>query len=200
MVVVFLGPPGSGKGTQAARLAARAGIPHIATGDMLRSAVKNGTELGRRAGAIMDAGELVPDDIMIGLIRERIASEDCKKGFVLDGFPRTAAQAEALERLLAEKGFGLDAAVNLDVDENRLIERMKGRSLAEGRSDDNPETIRTRLEEYRRKTAPLAAWFDRKGILVNLDGTGSVDDVARAVGGALARLDTASARPRQGAA
>lgn len=187
MVVVFLGAPGSGKGTQASLLAARAGVPHIATGDMLRQAVKEGTELGRKARAIMEAGRLVSDDIMIGLIRERIGAPDCRRGFLLDGFPRTTVQAEALEKLLAERDLRVDAVVNLEVDENRVIERMAGRAQAEGRSDDNPETIRKRLTEYREKTQPLASWFARQGILLNLDGAGSIEEVSRSIDAALER-------------
>ncbi|HET7452215.1 MAG TPA: adenylate kinase, partial [Thermoanaerobaculia bacterium] len=182
MIAVFLGAPGSGKGTQASRLAARTGVPKISTGDILRQAVKDGTELGRQAKALMDAGELVPDDLMIGIIRERIAQPDCRDGFLLDGFPRTHGQAEALERLLAGKGLKIDAALNLQVDEPRVVERMAGRAKAEGRSDDNAETIRERLRVYREKTEPLISWFERKGLLCNVNGSGSVEEVSTAIG------------------
>lgn len=191
MVLVFLGAPGSGKGTQAARLSARAGVPQISTGDMLRKAVAEGTELGQKARAIMNGGGLVPDDIMIGLIGERISAPDCREGFLLDGFPRTLAQAEALDRLLAQRGRRIDAALNLKVDEARVVERMAGRAAAEGRADDNPETIRERLRVYREKTEPLISWFERKGLLRNVDGAGTVEEVSRAIDECLSRAGVA---------
>jgi adenylate kinase len=177
MRVIFLGPPGSGKGTQAKLLAKRLGVPAISTGDMLREAVRRETPLGRRARTIMDAGELVPDDVVIGLIRERMESPDAAGGFLLDGFPRTIAQAEALDRLLEDRGTPLDAAVNLAVPEATLLDRLLGRAGQEGRSDDRPETIRERLRVYAEKTAPLVAYYERSGLLTNVDGFGSVDDV-----------------------
>ena len=191
MIAVFLGAPGSGKGTQAALLATRTGAPRISTGDILRQAVKDGTELGRQAKAIMDAGDLVSDDLMIGIIRERIARPDCGNGFLLDGFPRTLAQAEALERLLAGRGVKIDAALNLQVDEANVVERMAGRAKAEGRSDDNAETIRERLRVYREKTEPLISWFERKGMLCNVNGSGTVEDVSRAIDACLSRAGVA---------
>jgi adenylate kinase len=191
MIAVFLGAPGSGKGTQASRLASKTGAPKISTGDILRQAVKDETELGRRAKVLMEAGELVPDDLMIGIIRERIAQPDCRDGFLLDGFPRTLAQAEALERLLADRGLKIDAALNLQVDEGRVVERMAGRAKAEGRSDDNAETIRERLRVYREKTQPLIAWFERKGLLRNVNGAGSVEEVAGAIDECLSRAGVA---------
>jgi adenylate kinase len=179
VIVVLLGPPGSGKGTQAALLARRAGIPQISTGEMLRRSVAEGSDLGRRAGEIMKAGALVPDDVMIGVIRQRIAAEDCRDGFLLDGFPRTIGQAEALERLLSESGRRLDVAVNLSVDEPLLVERMAGRAAAEGRADDDPATVRERLRVYREKTAPLVEWYRRRSVLRELDGAGSIEEVGR---------------------
>jgi len=186
VIAIFLGPPGSGKGTQAARLAERVGIPAISTGDILRRAVAQGSELGKRADKIMRAGELVPDDVMIGVIRERIREPDCRDGFLLDGFPRTQAQAAALDRLLADSGRKVDVALNLDVEEERLVERMAGRIREEGRADDNPGTVRERLRVYREKTAPLIAWYGSRGALVSLDGVGSIEDVAARIDAALA--------------
>ena len=191
MILVFLGAPGSGKGTQAARLSARAGVPQISTGEMLRRAVAEGTDLGKKARAIMEGGGLVPDDVMIGLIGERISAPDCREGFLLDGFPRTLAQAEALDGLLRQRGRRIDAALNLKVDEARVVERMAGRAAAEGRADDNPETIRERLRVYREKTEPLISWFERKGLLCNVDGAGTVEEVSRAIDESLAKSGVA---------
>lgn len=190
MRVVLLGPPGSGKGTQAKLLSARLGVPAISTGDMLREAVRRDTPLGRRARAIMDAGELVPDDVVIGIIRERMESPDASGGFLLDGFPRTIAQAQALDGLLADRGTSLDAAVNLAVTEATLLERLLGRAGSEGRSDDRPETIRERLRVYAEKTAPLVAYYEQSGLLTNVDGSGSIEDVA----GRIDRVLTGTAR------
>ena len=186
MIVVFFGPPGSGKGTQASALAARSGIPQLSTGDMLRKAVREGSPLGVQAKAIMDRGDLLPDEIIIGLMRDRIAAPDCREGFILDGFPRTVAQAEALEKLLRDAGRRVDAVVNLRVDEEEVTGRMAGRAAAEGRSDDNPETIRERLRVYRQKTEPLIAWFAKRGSLSDIDGTGTVADVSRRIDESLA--------------
>lgn len=190
MRVVLLGPPGSGKGTQAKLLSARLGVPAISTGDMLREAVRRDTPLGRRARAIMDAGELVPDDVVIGIIRERMESPDAAGGFLLDGFPRTIAQARALDGQLADRGTSLDAAVNLAVTEATLLERLLGRAGSEGRSDDRPETIRERLRVYAEKTAPLVAYYEQSGLLTNVDGSGSIEDVA----GRIDRVLTGTAR------
>ena len=177
MRIVFLGPPGSGKGTQAKLLGKRLGVPPISTGDMLRDAVRLETALGCRAKAIMEAGELVPDDVVIGLIRERIAAPDASRGFVLDGFPRTVEQARALDRMLQENGTPLDAVVNLAVPEATLLERLIGRAQQEGRADDRPETIRERLRVYGEKNDPLVAFYEAAGLLTRVDGLGPVDDV-----------------------
>ena len=172
--LVILGRQGSGKGTQCARLVEELGPLHISTGDMLRSAVAEGTQLGRRAGALMDAGELVPDDLMIGIVAERLAKPDvAEHGFLLDGFPRTPAQAEALEAILADNGVALDRAVNIDVPVGEVMQRM----LARGRADDTEEAIQRRLDLYESSTAPLIAWFEDRGLLAVVDGLGSEDEV-----------------------
>jgi adenylate kinase len=195
MRLILLGPPGAGKGTQAQRLVERHGIPQLSTGDMLREAVAKGTEVGKRAKAVMDAGELVSDDIVNQIVSERIDAPDCRRGFILDGFPRTVPQAEALARMLDDKGLKLDAVIELKVDENALVKRMEKRVAdtraagGEVRADDNVEAFRKRLEEYRAKTAPLSDYYARKGELVVIDGmadidavTARIDEVVSAVG------------------
>jgi adenylate kinase len=179
--LLLLGPPGAGKGTQAARLVERLGIPQISTGDMLRAAVAAGTPLGLQAKAIMDRGELVSDEIVIGLVEERLSQPDAKTGFILDGFPRTAAQAKALDALLSRMGIRLERCVALEVDEDALVARLLRRAEIEGRSDDNEQTIRRRMQEYRAKTAPLIDYYREHGALVVLDGLGAVDEVARRI-------------------
>jgi adenylate kinase len=194
MRVIFLGPPGSGKGTQAKLLARRLGVPAVSTGDILREAVRQGTPLGLRAKAIMDAGELVPDDVVIGVIRDRTAEADARNGFLLDGFPRTLEQAVALDRLLAGNGAALDGVINLLVPEKTLIERMLGRAAQEGRSDDRPETVAERLRVYREKTAPLVEHYRGLGILSEVDGSGSIATVADRIDRALAGSARAAGR------
>ncbi len=187
MRLVLLGPPGAGKGTQSARLVERLGIPQLSTGDMLRAAVAAGTPIGLKAKALMDAGQLVPDDVVIGIIDQRIDAPDCARGFILDGFPRTVAQAEALRELLAKKGISLDAVVELVVDENALVDRMRKRvaeTVAAGkevRADDNPESFKTRLDAYRAQTAPVSAHYAARGELKQVDGMLSIDDVSAAI-------------------
>ena len=188
MRIVFLGPPGSGKGTQAKLLAERLRVPAISTGDILRAAVKDRTPLGLKAQAIMEKGELVSDDLIVALIRERIAAKDARGGFILDGFPRTLEQGRALETMLMEQGESLTAAVNFTVPESALVERMLSRAKAEGRADDRPETIRERLRVYREKTEPLAAFYAERGLLAGVDGVGSIEDVAGRVDEALAAV------------
>lgn len=196
MRLIVLGPPGAGKGTQAQRLVERHSIPQLSTGDMLRAAVANGTEIGRRAKAIMGRGGLVPDDVVNQMVSDRIDQEDSRKGFILDGFPRTVAQAEALTTMLEQKGVKLDAVIELEVDQASLIARMEKRvadTLAAGgtvRSDDNPDTFARRLDEYRQKTAPLLNYYRRKGELVTIDGMRGVDVVMRDIENALTKVDS----------
>jgi adenylate kinase len=183
--MLLLGPPGAGKGTQALRLVAKFGIPQISTGDMLREAVAAGTSVGRQAQEYMDRGELVPDAVVIGVAEERLSQDDAESGFVLDGFPRTAAQAEALDALLQRIGTSLDRCVALVVDEDSLVTRLLGRAQIEGRTDDNEDAIRTRMGVYHEQTAPLVDYYRRRGILVEVDGLGSVEEVAKRIEEAL---------------
>jgi adenylate kinase len=179
--LLLLGAPGAGKGTQAVRLAKRLGVPHVSTGDLLRAAVAAGSSLGRQAKAFMDRGELVPDSVVIGVAVERLGRPDAKSGFVLDGFPRTLAQAEALDAELARMGMQLDRCTALEVDEEELVARLLKRAQIEGRSDDNDATIRNRMRVYRTQTEPLIAYYRRKGLLRELDGSGTVEAVERRI-------------------
>jgi adenylate kinase len=183
--LLLLGPPGVGKGTQAQRLVERLRIPQISTGEMLRAAVAAGSALGLRARPYMDAGKLAPDEIVIGAAEERLAEPDAKGGFILDGFPRTVAQAEALDGMLPRLGCKLERCVALRVGEDELVKRLLRRAELEGRSDDNELAIRTRMREYREKTAPLIAYYQGSGVLREVDGLGSVDEVARRIERAL---------------
>jgi adenylate kinase len=185
MRLVLLGAPGSGKGTQAAMLKAELKVPHISTGDLLRAAVKAGTPLGLKAKAVMEAGKLVSDDIVLGMLEERITEPDAKGGFILDGYPRNVAQCEALEALLARIGQPLDIAVKLKVPSELIVERIAGRAAAEGRKDDTPETVRERLRVYAEQTAPVAEHFATIGRLRIVDGVGEVDDVFKRILAAL---------------
>jgi adenylate kinase len=206
MNLILLGPPGAGKGTQAQLLKDRHGLVQLSTGDMLRAAVAAGTDLGRQVKSIMEAGALVPDDIIIAMIAERIAKPDCAAGFILDGFPRTTGQAEALDRMLAEKGLKLDAVVELKVDDAALVDRISGRyscgTCGAGyhdthkkpkkagvcdacggtkftrREDDKAETVKARLEAYHRQTAPLLPYYKARGVLKTVDGMAPIDEVA----------------------
>jgi adenylate kinase len=176
--LLLLGPPGAGKGTQAKRLIESLGIPQVSTGDMLRAAVAAGTPVGREARAWMDAGKLVPDEVVIGVAEERLSQPDAREGFILDGFPRTVAQARALDELLERMGAKLERCVALRVDEDELVQRLLKRAELEGRSDDNEEAIRTRMAEYRAKTEPLIAYYRDRGVLAEVDGLGAVNEVA----------------------
>ena len=209
MNVVLLGPPGSGKGTQAKRLEERRRLPQLATGDMLRAATASGSALGARVKSIMDKGDLVPDEVMIEMIRLRTAEPDCARGFILDGFPRTVPQAEALDRMLAERGLALDHVIEIVVDEAALVDRLSGRFTCKGcgvsyhdryhkprvegvcdacggrgflrRPDDQPEAIKTRFQVYRRQTAPILPYYEAKGLLRRVDGDQEMDVVTRAI-------------------
>ena len=213
IILVLLGPPGAGKGTQAARLTAERGLVQLSTGDMLRAAIASGSELGARAKAVMAAGELVSDAIVNGLIAERLDVAPEHPGFILDGYPRTQAQAEALDAMLAAKGLQLDHVVELEVDEDALVDRITGRftcgecgALYHDRSnrpqqddtcdvcgakafkrrpDDNAETVRTRMVEYRAKTAPILPYYERQGLVRRIDGMADMDAVAKAIDGVL---------------
>ena len=187
MRIILLGPPGAGKGTQAVRIVERYGIPQLSTGDMLRAAVAAGTPIGLKAKAVMELGGLVSDEIVIGIVADRIEQPDARKGFILDGFPRTVAQAEALDRMLAEKGLKLDAVLEFKVDQSRLVGRIEKRAAetkARGepvRKDDDPEVFKTRLAAYDRDTAVVAPYYRKRGLLVEIDGMRAIDEVTKAV-------------------
>lgn len=208
MNIVFLGPPGAGKGTQAKILVERYGIPQISTGDMLREHRAKGTELGKKAQEYMDKGQLVPDEIILGMVRERLSQPDCEKGFILDGFPRTVAQAEALDQLLAEMGKKLDFVLALVVPDELLVERLTGRRTCKNcgmmyhikykppkvegkcdvcggelyqRPDDNEETVRSRLKVYHESTAPLIEYYKNKGLLKEIDGSKSIEEITQQI-------------------
>jgi len=189
--LILLGPPGAGKGTQATRLVEKYGIPQLSTGDMLRAAVAAGTPVGLKAKAVMESGGLVSDEIVVGIIRDRIAEADAKKGFILDGFPRTVAQAEALDAMLKSEGLKLDAVIELVVDQSKLVARIVNRAAeakAAGqpvRKDDDPEVFKTRLEAYNRDTAIVAPYYEKGGKLTKIDGMQTVDAVSAAIAGVL---------------
>ena len=216
MNIIVLGPPGAGKGTQAKRIEDSRGMVQLSTGDMLRASVAAGGPLGRQAKEIMEAGQLMPDDLMIRMISERIDEPDCAKGFILDGFPRTAAQAEALDVMLADKGLKLDSVIEIKVDEEALVERITGRfscakcgagyhdkyqrPATDGvcdncgssdflrRKDDNEETVRARLEAYRAQTAPILPYYRDRGVLEGVDGMARIDEVTAQIEGVLEAL------------
>ena len=177
MRLVLLGPPGSGKGTQATRLKEYLQVPHISTGDLLRAEVAAGSPLGLQAKEVMARGELVSDAILLGMLEDRFSRDDTRVGFILDGYPRNLAQADALGKLLEKLGQKFDAAVQLDVPTELLVERIAGRAAAEGRADDNPESVRKRLQVYTDQTAPVIEYYRQHGELTAVDGVGSLDEV-----------------------
>jgi adenylate kinase len=195
MRLILLGPPGAGKGTQAQRLVEKHGIPQLSTGDMLRAAVKAGTPVGLKAKAVMDAGELVSDAIVNAIVAERIDQADCANGFILDGYPRTLAQADAVEAMLAERKIGLDAVIELVVDDKALVGRIVKRAedtAAAGqpvRKDDNPAVFEERLREYYKKTAPLIGYYYAKGMLKGVDGMADIDGVTRQIEDLLSAIE-----------
>ncbi len=185
MRIVLLGAPGSGKGTQAALLVEELGLPHISTGELLRSAVKAGSELGMKAKAVMDRGELVSDDIMLGLIEERLSQADVEGGFILDGYPRNITQAGALDELLNRLGQPVDEALQIDVDVDMVVARIAKRAAEEGRSDDSEQTVRNRMNVYSEQTAPVVDHYGRKGVLSRVLGEGSIEEVFQRIRGVL---------------
>ena len=193
MNLLVLGPQGSGKGTQAQRLSADHGIPHVSTGEMFRAAIADGTELGRRVAPILAAGELVPDELTVALIRERLSKPDTAAGFVLDGFPRNLAQAEELDAMLAEIGRTLDAVLFFDIPDEVALERLRGRADEEARHDDRPDAIERRLEIYHEHTEPVVERYRTTGKLVPLHAARSVGEVAAEIADALELLDEGAA-------
>ncbi len=182
MKLILLGPPGAGKGTQAQRLQESFGLVQLSTGDMLRAAVKAGTDIGKQAEAIMARGDMVPDAVVVGIIADRIAQPDAKNGYILDGFPRNVAQAEALDAMLAGRGDKLDAVVELEVDDKILLSRIETRAaqtVGGPRADDNAEALAKRLKVYHEQTAPLTAYYKSRGVLKGVDGMRDIDDVTR---------------------
>ena len=193
MNLLVLGPQGSGKGTQAKRISAAHGIPHVSTGDMFRAAVTVGTELGRRVEPILASGDLVPDDLTVALIRERLSEQDARDGFVLDGFPRNLAQAEALDGMLAEIGRGLDAVLFFDLSDELAVERIRGRALDEGREDDSPDAIARRLAIYHEQTEAVVERYRATGKLVPLHAARSIEEVSTEIEAALDLLEDGAA-------
>jgi adenylate kinase len=196
MNLILFGPPGAGKGTQAKILQADWRLPQLSTGDMLRAAIAAGTELGRKSQAIMDRGDLVPDEVVIGIIGERLDGPDCARGAVFDGFPRTIAQAEALDRMLASRGSKIDAVIELKVNDEAMVGRMENRvkeNPGSARPDDNPQTLKTRLAVYRENTAPLLDFYRRQGKLTVVDGMAPIPQVAAGIRSILTGLEAGAA-------
>jgi len=187
MFLILFGPPGAGKGTQGALVSERLGIPKISTGDLIRAAMRDGTPLGRKAKAYYDQGLLVPDEVVLGLIAEVLDRPDARNGVLMDGFPRTIPQAEAVDRLLAERNRRVDRVISLQVPEDELVRRLLGRAAEQGRSDDTPDAIQQRLDVYRDQTAPLEALYRRRGLLAEIAATGSIQEIAEHTREALGR-------------
>lgn len=181
MRLLIMGPQGVGKGTQAEKISQHYGIPHISTGDIFRYNLKNKTDLGKEAGAYINKGELVPDDLTNRIVEDRLGKDDTSKGWILDGYPRNASQVEALDTMLKKLGTPLDAVVALDAERGILLERMKKRAQLEGRSDDNPDAIAKRLDVYEKETAPLLKAYEERGLLVEVNGVGGIDDIAKSI-------------------
>ncbi len=177
MFIVLIGPPGAGKGTQAQRLLKLLGIVHLSTGDILRTAQRSQTEVGKKASEYIDNGKLVPDDVVIGIVDERISRPDCAKGCLFDGFPRTIYQAQALNNMLDGRGTPLDLVLQLKVDEEAVVRRLVRRAETDGRVDDTPETVRKRLDVFRNQTTPVVEYYDEQGVLAVIDGMGTPDEV-----------------------
>ena len=197
-IVLLMGPPGAGKGTQASRLAAERGLTKLSTGDMLRDHVARGTELGQRAQTFMDAGDLVPDDVIIGMVSATFEEAPAMR-FLLDGFPRTPGQAAALDALLAEHGARITAAIVLDVDDEELVRRLLGRAEEEGRSDDSEDVIRNRMDVYRRQTQPLLDYYDGQRSLRRVDGSGDMETITARMRDVLEEMEDGSSHGRDGA-
>jgi adenylate kinase len=185
MDILLMGPPGAGKGTQGAMLATSLGIPKFATGDLLRDAVKRGTPLGRQAKAVMEAGHLVGDDLILGVVREEVGKPEASKGVIFDGVVRTIPQAEGLERILAEKNRKMDAVLFFDVSDEEILARLQRRRSIEGRADDDPDAVATRLRAYREQTAPVLAWYDARGGVRRIPAVGTIEEIAARVRRAL---------------
>lgn len=195
MRIVMMGPPGAGKGTQAVVVAERIGVPHVSTGDLFRANLAEGTALGVEAQRYMQAGEYVPDSVTNAMVRDRISADDCRPGFLLDGYPRTLPQVHELDAMLAADGLALDRVVELTVDVDEVVARLLKRAQEQGRADDTEEVIRRRMEVYAEQTAPLTAGYAERGLLVQVDGMGSVDDVTARVLVALGASDAAAGQP-----
>jgi adenylate kinase len=188
MRLILMGPPGAGKGTQAAVVAARLGVPSVSTGDIFRANVSEGTALGQQAQRYMDAGDYVPDEVTNAMVRDRLAQPDAAGGFLLDGYPRTVAQVETLDGMLADAGQALDAVVVLVVDGEELIQRLLRRAATEGRTDDTEDVVRHRQQVYREQTAPLLEVYAERGLLVEIDGMGAVDEISERILTALEKV------------